>query len=297
LLTVNGGGLLSGDAGQRAMVISNGDAAIDAPVTISGLSFKEGLSVASVAASGGAAGGCVFSRESLTLTDVVFNSCEAAGTGDGGTSGTTNFSTTGGALAMGTPLATDFRPNATLSNVRFVGNRTVHGTAGSTFTSAGGAATFGNGNTLWVGVISITGSVFIGNTAEAIGGLRITGATSVAISNTDFISNTATASNDGGFLISNISGTVTIGGSSFAGNAAALRRGGGQIATVGSSLTPADEVITINDVFFIGNVAAGQDIIGLSVLTDTFDCSGNCNFGQLRSVRLTDVHFRSNSAA
>ena len=260
LLTINGGGLSPAVAGLRMMVVSNNDLAVDAPTTITGVSFKEGRSVASIAAGGGAAGGCLFSREFLTLTDVVFSGCEAAGTGDGGASSATNLSTTGGALTMGATLATDFRPNATLSNVRFVGNRTVHGTAGSNFTSAGGGATFGNGNNLWVGAISFSGSTFVGNTSETIGGLRITGATSVAISNTDFISNTATTSSDGGFLINNISGTVTISGSSFVGNTAALRRGGGQIATVGSGLTPADEVITLNDVFFIGNVAAGQDI-------------------------------------
>ena len=297
LLTINGGGLSSGAAGLRLMVISNGDAAIDAPVTISGVSFKEGRSVSSVAPGGGAAGGCAFSRESLTLTDVIFNACEAAGVGDGGTSSATNFATTGGALAMGAPLATDFRPNATLTNVRFVSNRTVHGTAGSTFTSAGGGATFGNGSTLWVGAISITGSEFVGNTAESIGGLRITGAISASISDTLFISNSATTANDGGFLITNISGAVTISNSSIVGNSAALRRGGGQIATVGASLTPTDEVITINGSDFWGNLAKAQDIGGLSILTDTFDSSGNCNFGQLRSVRLTDVSFRNNIAA
>ena len=297
LLTINGGGLSSGAAGLRLMVISNGDQATDAPVTISGVSFKEGRSVSSVAPGGGAAGGCAFSRESLTLTDVIFNACEAAGVGDGGSSSATNFATTGGALAMGTPLATDFRPNATLTNVRFVGNRTVHGTAGSTFTSAGGGATFGNGSTLWVGAISITGSEFVGNTAESIGGLRITGAISASISDTLFISNSATTANDGGFLITNISGAVTISNSSIVGNSAALRRGGGQIATVGASLTPTDEVITINGSDFWGNLAKAQDIGGLSILTDTFDSSGNCNFGQLRSVRLTDVSFRNNIAA
>ena len=297
LLTINGGGLSSGAAGLRLMVISNGDQATDAPVTISGVSFKEGRSVSSVAPGGGAAGGCAFSRESLTLTDVIFNACEAAGVGDGGTSSATNFATTGGALAMGTPLATDFRPNATLTNVRFVGNRTVHGTAGSTFTSAGGGATFGNGSTLWVGAISITGSEFVGNTAESIGGLRITGAISASISDTLFISNSATTANDGGFLITNISGAVTISSSSIVSNSAALRRGGGQIATVGASLTPTDEVITINGSDFWGNLAKAQDIGGLSILTDTFDSSGNCNFGQLRSVRLTDVSFRNNIAA
>ena len=298
LLTINGGGLSAGAVGLRAMLISNGDATTDAPATITGVSFKEGRSFPNlVTGAAGGSGGCLFSRESLTLTNVVFESCETAGFGDGGASATTNFSATGGALAMGATLVTDFRPNATLTNVRFVGNRTVHGTAGSTFTSAGGGATFGNGSTLWVGAISITGSEFVGNTAESIGGLRITGAISASISDTLFISNSATTANDGGFLITNISGAVTISNSSIVSNSAALRRGGGQIATVGASLTPTDEVITINGSDFWGNLAKAQDIGGLSILTDTFDSSGNCNFGQLRSVRLTDVSFRTNIAA
>ena len=297
-LTINGGGLSPGPAGLRALVISNNDALTDAPATVSGLSFKEGRSLATVAAGGGAAGGCVFSRESLTLTDIAFDSCETSGAGDGGGSGAANVSTTGGALAMGVPLSTDLRPNATLNNVRFTNNRTVHGTAGPTFTSAGGGATFGNGSSLWVGAISISNSQFMSNTSESVGGLRITGALSVSISDTDFLSNSATSFNDGGFLISSVSGTVTMNGSSVVGNTAALRRGGGQIATVGASLTPADEVITLNDVSFVGNVASGQDIGGLSILTDTFDnVTSNCNFGQLRSVRLTEVRFRSNVAA
>ncbi len=292
LLTINGGGLSSGAAGLRIMVISNADAATDAPASISGLSFKEGRSVASIAASGGAAGGCVFSRESLTLTDVVFSACEAAGTGDGGAN---NFSTTGGALAMGATLVTDFRPNATLSNVRFLSNRTVHGTAGSTFTSAGGAAALGNGNNLWMGAVSISGSQFFGNTSEAIGALRVTGATSVSISGTQFISNSATVGNDGAFLINDVSGTVTLNGGGVVGNSALGRRGGGQIASVGSAVASGDAV-TVNDFSFMGN-AAGVDIGGLSILTDTFDSStSECQFLQLRNVSMNNVYFEKNIA-
>ncbi|MEO7255768.1 MAG: choice-of-anchor Q domain-containing protein [Casimicrobium sp.] len=295
-LTINGGGLSSGAVGLRAMVISNNDPATDAPTTITGVSFKEGRSVASLAALGGASGGCVFSRESLTLTNVVFDSCEAAGSGDGGTSNATNFSVTGGALTMGAQAVTDFRPNATLSNVRFLSNRTVHGTAGPTFTSAGGAATFGNGNNLWVGAVSISGSQFFGNTSEAIGALRVTGATSVSISSTQFVSNSATVGNDGAFLINNVSGTVTLNGGGVVGNSAVLgRRGGGQISTVGSAVASGDAV-TVNNFSFIGN-AAGVDIGGLSILTDTFDnVTSECQFLQLRNVSMSNVYFQKNIA-
>lgn len=293
LLTINGGGLSAGAAGYRAIVVSNNDAATDAPTTISGVAFKEGRSVAAVAAGGGATGACLFSRESLTLTNVLFEACESAGFGDG----INNYSVGGGALGMGSGLSTDFRPNVALNNVRFQGNRAVHGTANAATTSSGGAATLGAGTTLWMGTVSISNSQFVGNSAEGAGALRITNAISVSISNTQFISNMATTGNDGAFNIGNITGTVTMSGSGAVGNSAQLRRGAGQISTVGSSLTPTDEVITLSDVSFIGNAAVTQDIGGLSILPDSFDVSGNCNFGQLRAVRMTDVYFEKNIAA
>lgn len=291
-LTINGGGLAPGSVGLRAMLVSNADAATDAPTTITNVSIKEGRSVAVIAASGGATGGCLFSRESLTLTNVVFEGCESAGVGDG----VSNFSVGGGALGMGAALSTDSRPNAVLNNVRFVGNRTVHGTANAATVSTGGAATLGVGTALWMGSVSISNSWFSSNSAESVGALRITNASSVSISSTPFVSNSATTGTDGAFNIANVTGTVTISGGGAISNTAALRRGAGQISTVGVSLTPTDDAITMSDWSAIGNVAAAQDIGGLSILPDTFDVSGNCNFGQLRSVRLTNVYFEKNLA-
>jgi hypothetical protein len=297
-LTISGGGFSPGSVGRRALVISDAVAATDTPVSISGLRFKEGRAVptpssGNPAVAVGSSGGCMFSRESLTLTDVIFENCETSGYGDANV----NTGAVGGALGMGAALATDARPNATLSNVKFISNRTVHGSANAATQSAAGAAALGNTTTLFMGTVSMSNSQFIGNSSESVGALRVHNASTVTIANTQFISNVATVGNDGGFNINNISGTVTMTSSVAVGNSAQLRRGGGQISTVGASLTPTDEVVTISDTAFIGNVAVTQDIGGLSILTDTFDVSGNCTFGQLRSVRMTGVRFAKNLAA
>jgi CSLREA domain-containing protein len=298
VLTISGGGFSPGSVGRRSLLITDGVAATDTPVSISGVRFKEGRSVptpltGNPAVAVGSSGGCVFSRESLTLTDVIFENCETSGYGDANV----NTGSVGGALGVGAAASGDARPNATLNNVRFIGNRTVHGSANAASQSAAGAAVLGNTTTLFMGAVSISNSQFVGNSSESIGALRINNASSVSISNTGFVSNTATAGSDGAFNINNISGTVTISGSGAVGNSAQLRRGAGQISTVGASLTPTDEVLTISDSSFIGNVALTQDIGGLSILTDSFDGSGNCNFGQLRAVRMTDVYFEKNIAA
>ena len=277
-LTINGGGLGAAALGQRTLVVSNNDVATDAPATITGVSFKEGRSI-------GGGGGCLFSRESLTLTDVRFEGCETVGAAP-----TSNVG--GGALAMNVVSVTDVRPNATLSNVKFIGNRAVHGAAASA--SCCGAASFGSGSG-FMGSVTIADSQFIGNVGESIGALRINNGGSATLTNTQFISNAATTGNTGGFAITNMSGTVTMAGGGAVGNVAAGgRRGGGQIITVGSAVASGDAVV-ISDWSFIGN-AAGADIGGLDILTDTFDASGNCQYAQLKNVRLTNVYFERNLA-
>ena len=256
LLTVNGGGLGVAAVGLRTLAFSNNDAVTDAPATISGVSFKEGRSV-------GGSGGCIFSRESLTLSDVRFEACEAVG----------NAASTvgGGALAMSVVGAGDTRPNAALSNVKFIGNRAVHGAAIAANSSCCGAASFGS-STGFMGSVTITDTQFIGNVGESIGALRINNGSSATLTNTQFLSNAATAGNSGAFSISNMSGAVTMTGGAVVGNSASGRRGGGIIFTVGSGVTSGDAV-ALSDVAFIGNVA-GVEIGGLDILTDTFGPGG-----------------------
>ena len=277
LLTINGGGLGVAAAGLRTLLVSNNDAATDAPVTISGVSLKEGRSI-------GGSGGCIASRESLSLSDVRFEACEAVG----------NAASTvgGGALAMGVEGVTDARPNASLSNVRFIGNRAVRGANAAA--SCCGAATFGSGAG-FMGSVTMTDTQFIGNVGESIGALRINNGSFATLTNTVFVSNAATAGNSGGFSISKMSGAVLMTGGGAVGNSASGRRGGGNITTVGSAVSSGDAV-TISGWSFIGNVA-GADIGGLDILTDTFDpTSGGCQYAQLKNVRLTNVYFERNIA-
>ena len=275
-LSINGGGLGATAIGQRTLIISNSDVATDAPATITGVSFKEGRNL-------GGGGGCIFSRESLTLTDVRFESCEAVGNAAGAVGG--------GALAMNVVSATDLRPNATLSNVKFIGNRAVHGANASN--SCCGAASFGS-NSGFMGSVTISDSQFRGNVGESVGALRIINGNSATITNTGFVSNAATTGNNGAFQITGMSGTVTLNGGGTVGNSAAGRRGGGSIITVGSAVSSGDAV-TVSDWAFIGNVA-GADIGGLDILTDTFDVSSSCQYAQLKNVRLTNVYFERNIA-
>ncbi len=282
LLTVNGGGLGVGAVGLRTLVISNNDGPTDAPATITGISFKEGRHI-------GGGGGCVFSRESLTLTDVRFEGCEAIGSSPTNTVG-------GGALAVAVTGAGDARPNATLSNVKFIGNRTVHGSATAASTSCCGGASLGGGSTNLIGNVSISDSQFIGNSAEGIGALRVGNGGSVTITNTQFVTNTATVGNIGALFINNMSGTVTLSHGGVVGNSAALgRRGGAQISTVGTAVASGDAV-SISDWSFIGNLA-GSDLGGLDLLTDTFDASGNCLYTNLKNVSMNNVYFEKNIAA
>jgi len=291
-LIVNGGGLSSGAAGLRTLAVSNNDAATDAPATISNLTFREGRAVGLISASGGSAGACVFSRESLTVSSVAFINCEAAGVGNG----VSNFSTNGGAFAGGATLPTDARPNFIFTDVQFTGNRTVHGTAAAASTSAAGAASFGNNSNLFVGNVTLTNVQFVGNSAENVGALRISGGNNASLQNVSFVSNSATTGSDGAFTINAMAGSVTLSGGGAIGNTALLRRGGGQISTVGATL-PSGPVVQITDWSFVGNAAQTQDIGGLSILTDTFDANGNCLFGQLRDVTLTNVYFERNIAS
>ena len=251
---------------------------MDAPATITGIAFKEGRSI-------GGGGGCVFSRESLTLTDVRFEGCEAVGN--------SASSVGGGALAMNVVNSTDARPNATLNNVKFIGNRAVHGSALTGSNSCCGAASFGSG-TAFMGSVTIADSQFIANVGESVGAMRIQNGGSATFTNTQFISNTATTGNNGAFQITQMSGKVTLSHGGTLANVAFGRRGGGSITSVGSAVASGD-VVTISDTSFIGNLS-GADIGGLDILTDTFDASSNCQYAQLKDVRLTNVYFERNIA-
>ena len=237
----------------------------------------------------GGSGGCLASNEHVTVTDVVFESCEAVS--DASDSGH------GGAINVGVDASQPgfVRPNVTIVDSLFVGNRAIRGSS-SIRSEAGAAALGGNGDK--VGVVTITNTVFNGNSADTRGAMLIGDATSVAISGSHFIGNAATGSvaantsgRNGGFLIVGVSGDVTISQTRVNGNVANEERAGFGIQSVGGT-------VTMNQVDVTGNYANRHRIGGFEVITDTFDAtSGNCQGLQLRPVNMSHMRIEGNSVA
>jgi hypothetical protein len=275
------GANLPGSATKRLLVMSNNDGTTDAPMSVSRVTFEKGRAV-------GNAAGCLFSRESLTLTDVKFDRCESIGTS---TSANSGFA---GALGVFEVVAANnIRPNVTLLRVTATGNRAIRGT--KITRAEAGFASFGTGSTNQAGVISITDSGFSLNSAERYGALYINNVTSVTMTDTGFFSNTATGSaadlsgRFGGFAIFSVSGDVVISGGGAVGNFAEQERAGFGIQTIAGS-------VSLSDMYIAGNVAQTSRIGGFEVLTDTFDVNGNCTGAQRRPVTMTNLVIRGNLA-
>ncbi|MEP7316586.1 MAG: choice-of-anchor Q domain-containing protein, partial [Sphingomicrobium sp.] len=280
MLTIDGG--LPGNTGRRLLNVSDGDALVNRPFTISGVRLLRGRALDSSSA-------CMFSTETTTITDVTFDSCESVGG--------PNQQGFGGALGIGnTNTAGNYRPNVTVSNSVFQANRSTRGTNTANLTQVG-AAFFGSG-TRMVGTVQISNTRFLGNSSESIGAMLIQDATSVALSSSQFISNVATGTaaflnggRFGGFRIQVVSGNVDITAVATVGNTANQERGGFSIATIGGTTT-----ITNGDV--LGNIALSGRIGGFEVLTDSFDVNGNCLANPLRgSVIINGLDVESNRAA
>ncbi|MEQ1594266.1 MAG: choice-of-anchor Q domain-containing protein [Casimicrobium sp.] len=275
--------------GRRLLTVSDGSDTTDTPFALSGLTLQYGRAI-------GTSAGCFFSRESTTLTDVVFDGCESIGNGVAGVYPVSGGF--GGAMGMGSPISpTNTFPNATLTNVVFKNNRTSRGTT-SPATSTGrpdnGGAFFGSG-TVQVGAVTISNSRFFGNSAERGGAFQIFNANSVSITNTDVLSNASTGvaaiggGRYGGFNIGNIVGNVSLNQIRVVGNTANEERGGFSVLTVGGTTTITDSAI-------VGNRAINSRIGGFEVLTDTFDVSGNCTGTSKHDVTVTNTLVRGNIA-
>lgn len=269
-------------SGKRIMVMSNGNTTSDAAMAISRIRFEKGRSV-------GGSGGCVFSRESLTLTDVVFDRCESVGVAP--TSG--GF---GGALGVfEANAAGNARPNVTLTRVKAYGNRVVRGTR--TSRTEGGFATLGGGGSNWGGAITITEGEFTTNSAERYGALFIAGVTSVTMTDTLTTGNHATgiasesAGRQGGFGIVGVDGDVNITGGGVTGNLANDSRAGFSVFTVGGT-------VTISDVIVFGNLALAANVGGFEVSTDDFNPVSpfNCLGTKKNAVNISNVTARGNIA-
>lgn len=238
-------------------------------------------------------GGCLIASESVSLNDVVFENCEAAsGATDGGY---------GGALFVGVDSAdpNNLRPDVTIVNSRFSGNRAARGSA--SVRSEGGAIALGgtpatinqNGPSMMVGAVQITGTVVNGNTADTRGGMIVGDATSVTITGSHFSANASTGSaaggtsgRHGGFLLAQISGNVVVnGGTRIVGNVANEERAGFGINGVFGS-------ITLDQVDVTGNFANRGPIGGFDIIADN-SCSGSSTV----PVTITNSRVVGNSAA
>jgi hypothetical protein len=269
-------------SGKRILVMSDGLTTSDAPMEIRRVQFHRGRVV-------GGSGGCLFSRESLTLTEVAFDRCESVGTAptNGGL---------GGALAVfEAATAGNVRPNVSLTQVAATGNRALRGT--KTSRTEGGFAAFGTGSSNWAGAITIADSSFSVNSAERYGALYVANVSSVTMTDNLVASNTATgidsdsAGRQGGFGIIGVTGNVNINGGGVVGNFANVSRGGFSVFTV-------DGTVTISDVTVIGNIANELNVGGFEVATDEFNAVSpfNCLNTKKNAVNVTNVTVRGNIA-
>ncbi|MBK8739582.1 MAG: hypothetical protein IPM02_08600 [Betaproteobacteria bacterium] len=292
---------VAGNDGRRPLVVSDGVDNTDFLFRMTGVRFYRGRTI-------DLSSGCMFTGESLELDDVTFENCESVG-------GATN-SGFGGALGAGSVLAATVAPNITIANSKFLGNRAVRGTP--PFTGVGpttdnrrpdnGAAFFGSG-TRKVGAVTLTNVLFNGNSAERQGAMVIQNAASVVISGSLFVGNAATGIDPvvnnpsltgngsgryGGFLITNVFGSVTINnGTRVIGNVANEERGGFGVSTVGEDGVSG---VTIDSIEVSGNFVNRGRIGGFEVLTDTFT-GNNCNGARLRPVVINNVRILGNSVA
>ncbi|MEO8135867.1 MAG: hypothetical protein ABI831_18055, partial [Betaproteobacteria bacterium] len=278
-LTIDGG--LPGNSGRRLLLISDGSGTVDSPFALAGMRLLRGRAIDQ-------SSGCMFVSETVTITDMIFESCESIG-------GPTQAGF-GGALGAGnTTTAGNYRPNFTMTNTLILSNRSTRGTSTTALPQVGGV--FIGSGSRQVGAVNISGSRFIGNTAESMGAMYVRDANSVVLTNTQFLSNAATGTaaflnggRIGGFRIENVSGNVTLTDVGTLGNTANQERGGFSIITVGGTTTITDGLVA-------GNIALNGRIGGFEVLTDNFDVNGNCLANQRSPVIMNGLSVESNRAS
>ena len=177
-------------------------------VSISGLKFANARSF-------GNYGGCMQSRASLYLSNMVFDGCIYEGR-DGFVAGWG-----GGLIVFG---STTRRPSVSMTDVTFSNNKALLGTV-ITETSAAGGFVLGGNSTAALSAVVLRNVTVNNNEAQNAGGARISGARSVAIVNSSFTANQATALGMGawtGTVDGVFNGTVNV-ENSFLGRAVAGR--------------------------------------------------------------------------
>jgi hypothetical protein len=241
-----GSGKLTIDANNASRVfdINDGNAATDSPATISGLSIIRGKSSGN--------GGGVYSRESLSLNDVVVSQCSTGAHG-------------GGLSVAGTSLATQ---KVQISNSLITGNSSNDHVGGLDISAVGAITlqrTIVTGNTATVETggayleimaagtgIAVTGCQINGNSSFFSGGITLDNKSTLAkakttVSGTMIAGNVSTANSTlggGGLLIEH--GQTVISGSTIENNTAVYAGGGIETSSVFGSLTITKTTISGN---------------------------------------------------
>lgn len=200
-IALDGGLLANAAVDGRLLLVADGSSVTDTPISITHLKFQNARLVAST-------GGCMFSRKSVRLTNVIFDNCvsegSANGNGYGGALGVfTSRSWTAALPAVGS-IEPMVRPNVTLINVIVRNSRALRG-ASANNSNAGGMA-LGSSNATTPGYV---GNVYLSNVlvencqADSIGGFILRGSpvgpllTTVEIVDSTIRNNTATGTYDG----------------------------------------------------------------------------------------------------
>lgn len=200
-IALDGGLLANPLVDGRLLIASDGVGSSDSPITITNLKFQNARIV-------GNTGGCMFSRESVRLTNVIFDNCvsegSTSGTAYGGALGVFSSRSWTGALPAVGSIEPLVRPNVTLVNVIVRNSRALRGTSASL--SAAGAMAFGSGSATspaYVGNIYMSNVLVENCQAETFGGFVVRGSpngpllSSVEIIDSTIRNNSANGSYDG----------------------------------------------------------------------------------------------------
>jgi predicted outer membrane repeat protein len=242
-VTITGPGagklIISGNGASRIFDINDGDDSTLSPSTISGLSIINGVTTDY--------GGGVYSRESLTLKNVIISECTA---GFGGAVGMAKG--TAATFAMSNSFVADNSASDAggleLKSLNTIALKKTIVTGNTALVNSGGIDAYvrplGTG-------ITITDCTIDENSAKSFGGMAVTNmATSpkamTIITDTVIADNTESSGPSGaGGGAAVIGGNVVIYGSTIRGNSA-LYGGGGLLATFDSSLTVSRSIISGN---------------------------------------------------
>lgn len=291
------GGLLTNPAADgRLILFSDGNAETDSSMELYALKFQNARIT-------GSSGACLFSRESLRMSRVVFDNCVSEGTttgvGFGGAMGI--FATRNGSLAV-----PNVRPNLIMLNSTVQNSKALQGTSTTSASAAGGIAI--GSATGYVGNVYIFNSKFLNNSAQSFGGLYIRNAAGVIVDQSQIDNNqanglfNATAGLNGGFfggasIRSVFSASIT--NTTFNGNLANQATGGLEVSSA-TSLTMLGSQVNGNTVGVVGatvpssvggaTISAGRINISTSSFSNnTVNSPANVGGGNAGGLRISNA--------